>query len=1067
MAPRFGSTGLWRVPRLLGQRPTRGPSGAGRRRERRRLAAERLEPRALLAVSAGVTGSELLISLSAAGDTAELRVEGSSFVIRDNAAPVFKAATAGINSIRVTGRNDLANQALVVQPGGVLPVGLAVDAGVESTSIATPIVTSGAVTIDSAAITLGADVRTAGRQAYAGTVRVAADIVLDAGAGDISFGGPIRSTVGLRATLMEDLGAPYRLALSPNGATLYASDAVSNYVYFIDLAAQQLDTVDLGRSVGHVLLNQDGSRLYVANFNEGTVTVLNTATRAVAATVTVPGTPDGMAMSADGQTLFVANYSDDSVSLVSTSTNRVTRKIPVAGGPSSVAAGPGGRLWVASENLNRVSVYSLSPDTLVGQISVGVTPLDIALSPDGSRAYVANNGDGTVSVIDTASLTVIGTLAVGWGPSALTVSPDGRLVYVVNGFSDNVSVIDTSSLSVVTTVPVGNLPVGMAISADGRTAYVANLTSLSELGNDARSLTVRTTGLARFDAPPSTVDPLRALVVEASLEIESAGLVALSVDMQGNLRANGTLISFNGGPVNYQGIAAAGWTAVAAEAIAGVNTVLLRHSSGGLHFWRMDDGWRQVSGDGWVTPDSQQFFDTEVAFGTDLDGDGMVGLITIENAGSVTLAYDGAGHLRANGTLISFNGGPVNYHGIAAAGWTAVAAEAIAGVNTVVLRHSTGGLHFWRMDDNWRQVSGDSWVTPGSMTFFNTEVAFDTDLDGDGLITIESAGSTSLAYEPGGGLFANGTPVTFNGSQANYRQLVAAGWTPMAAEFDQGLNTVVLRHSTGGLHFWRMDDGWTQESGDGWLLPGTTAFFEAEVTFGTDLNDDGILTIETSGSVVFAYDREGTLLVNGSPIGTGGASIDYHGARAAGWTAVAADFDRGVRTVVWRHSTGHLHYWRMDANWNLVSNDGWIALGSAAFFAAEAAFGADLDGDGRRTIESAGGFVLTYDRTGVLRAHEASAGSVDPSGTVITSNGSPLNYHGAAAVGWTVVAADVDGGVRTVVFRHSSGYLHFGRLDSGWNMVSTDSWIAPGSAEYLATEVAFGIDFNANGVIGA
>ena len=105
-------------------------------------------------------------------------------------------------------------------------------------------------------------------------VRVADDIVLDAGAGTIHFKSQIRSTVGQRATLMEDIGAPYRLALAPSGQTLYATDAVSNFVYVVDLQAQQLDTVDLGKSVGNVALAPNGSRLYVANTLDGTVTVL-------------------------------------------------------------------------------------------------------------------------------------------------------------------------------------------------------------------------------------------------------------------------------------------------------------------------------------------------------------------------------------------------------------------------------------------------------------------------------------------------------------------------------------------------------------------------------------------------------------------------------------------------------------------------------------------------------------------------------------------------------------------------------------------------------------------------
>ena len=257
----------------------------------------------------------------------------------------------------------------------------------------------------------------------------------------------------------------------------------------------------------------------------------------------------------------------------------------------------------------------------------------------------------------------------------------------------------------------------------------------------------------------------------------------------------------------------------------------------------MDSNWNQVSGDGWVTPGSPEFSAAETTFGVDLDGDSVIGvsLTPIEQAGGVTLATDGGGNLRANGTLVRFNGAPANYQQLVAAGWTPVAAEVDRGTNTVILKHTSGNLHFWRMDSNWNQVSGDGWVAPGSSTFFATELAYGVDLDGDGVVTIEAAGSVRLAINADGNLRANSTLVRFNGGPTNYRQLVNAGWTPVAAEVDGGVNTVILKHSSGNLHFWRMDSGWNQVSGDGWVAPGSPEFLATELAFGVDL--DGNLRI--------------------------------------------------------------------------------------------------------------------------------------------------------------------------------------------------------------------------------
>ena len=42
-------------------------------------------------------------------------------------------------------------------------------------------------------------------------------------------------------------------------------------------------------------------------------------------------------------------------------------------------------------------------DEFGGPIPVGMVPIGLAVTPDGSKVYVANNGSSTVSVIATAS----------------------------------------------------------------------------------------------------------------------------------------------------------------------------------------------------------------------------------------------------------------------------------------------------------------------------------------------------------------------------------------------------------------------------------------------------------------------------------------------------------------------------------------------------------------------------------------------------------------------------------------------------------------------------------------
>ena len=59
-----------------------------------------------------------------------------------------------------------------------------------------------------------------------------------------------------------------------------------------------------------VSVSPDGSKVYVTNCSDNTVSVINTATNTVTATITVGSAPYGVSVSPDGSKVYVANYSD-------------------------------------------------------------------------------------------------------------------------------------------------------------------------------------------------------------------------------------------------------------------------------------------------------------------------------------------------------------------------------------------------------------------------------------------------------------------------------------------------------------------------------------------------------------------------------------------------------------------------------------------------------------------------------------------------------------------------------------------------------------------------------------
>src|SRR5437667_594727 len=136
-----------------------------------------------------------------------------------------------------------------------------------------------------------------------------------------------------------------------------------------------------------------------------------------------------LAIPAQAQNFAYVTSSSNTVSVIDTASNTVVATVAVGSGPLGVAITPdGNRAYVANLFDNTVSVIDTAKKTVVATVALGNGPLAVAITPDGTRAYVTG---GPVSVIDTASNTVVATVA---DPNAygVAITPDGTRAYVTD-----------------------------------------------------------------------------------------------------------------------------------------------------------------------------------------------------------------------------------------------------------------------------------------------------------------------------------------------------------------------------------------------------------------------------------------------------------------------------------------------------------------------------------------------------------------------------------------------------------------------------------------------------------
>ena len=252
---------------------------------------------------------------------------------------------------------------------------------------------------------------------------------------------------------------------------------VSNTVSVIDTATNTVvATIPVGHGPDGVAVTPDGTHAYVAN--AGGQQCLGDRHGHQHGGGHDPGGefPDGVAVTPDGKHAYVTNgSSDNTVSVIDTASNTVVATVPVGNGPMGVAVTPDGKhAYVANDQAPTPFRSSTRPPTRWWpRFRWGLSPIGVAVTPDGKHAYVAN----VISqhcLGDRHGHQHGGGHGPGGGTPGVAVTPDGKHAYVTNAASNTVSVIDTATNTVVATFGAGTDAIAVGIvSAPGGTAPAA------------------------------------------------------------------------------------------------------------------------------------------------------------------------------------------------------------------------------------------------------------------------------------------------------------------------------------------------------------------------------------------------------------------------------------------------------------------------------------------------------------------------------------------------------------------------------------------------------------------
>lgn len=221
------------------------------------------------------------------------------------------------------------------------------------------------------------------------------------------------------------------------------------------LQAQYLETViPVGESPQDILWNPVSNKVYTANGEAGSVTIIDGATNHVRATVAVPDCPTFLCWNSVNNRVYVTCGDQNWLCVIDGVGDTLVRKVRIRGYPCNMAFDAmRNKLYVESADDMMIRVYDGTADTLVAEAWIGVVPWKLLWHPATDRVFVSTECDTASSlyVIDCSADTVAARVHHG-ATYDMCRNPVNNLVYVND--DHGTSVVSQFGDSVLTLVPI-------------------------------------------------------------------------------------------------------------------------------------------------------------------------------------------------------------------------------------------------------------------------------------------------------------------------------------------------------------------------------------------------------------------------------------------------------------------------------------------------------------------------------------------------------------------------------------------------------------------------------------
>ena len=279
--------------------------------------------------------------------------------------------------------------------------------------------------------------------------------------------------------LIQDIEVPHGLTIAPDGTRIYVTNESLTTLDVVDTTTLQVSKrIPLSGRPNNVDVGNDGKYVYVGIAEApGAVDVIDTASLENVKSVPVTGRVHNVYVTPDGKHAVAGSIPAKTISVIDTATKTLAWTLTLSAGirPMTFITNPDGStkdIIVQLSNFHGFAVVDFAARKETRRITLpdppghhkatgtlqGSPAHGLAITPDGKMLWSTSKYYNCVVAYSLPDYKMLKVVDVGPHPDWLAITPDSKTLYVAVAGADVTVVVDIPSMKVIERIPVGSVP---------------------------------------------------------------------------------------------------------------------------------------------------------------------------------------------------------------------------------------------------------------------------------------------------------------------------------------------------------------------------------------------------------------------------------------------------------------------------------------------------------------------------------------------------------------------------------------------------------------------------------